>query len=166
MASLLSCYQTNAQWITFLSEGAFWFYGQTKNTKNAFFSAVLELMSDNLTAIYVEPHQCPLYQSILLTQVPICEIFAKMFFRIGDFEKLSFFESAILILIFWFFCFILMKISWFLYHKHRYYSRRLLMERNMARNLARKYVKIVFIIKNSLDCPNTKGGVLYLVFLS
>ena len=118
MASLLSCYQTNAQWITFLSEGAFWFYGQTKNTKNAFFSAVLELMSDNLAAIYVEPHQCPLYQSILLTQVPICEIFAKMFFRIGDFEKLSFFESAILILIFWFFCFILMKISWFLYHKH------------------------------------------------
>ena len=29
------------------------------------FLAVLELMSDSLTAIYVEPYQCPLHQSIL-----------------------------------------------------------------------------------------------------
>ena len=34
-------------------------------------------MSDNLTAIYVEPHQCPSYQSILLTQGPILTIFEK-----------------------------------------------------------------------------------------
>ena len=32
------------------------------------FLAVFELMSDSLTAIYVEPHQCPSHQSILLTQ--------------------------------------------------------------------------------------------------
>ena len=28
-------------------------------------------------AIYIEPHWCPLYRSILLTKWPICEIFTK-----------------------------------------------------------------------------------------
>ena len=47
-------------------------------------------------AIQVEPHQCPLHQSILPTQGPIHEIFTKIYLlRIGDFEKLSFFEIAI-----------------------------------------------------------------------
>ena len=64
------------------------------------FLAVFELMSDSLTATYIEPHQCPSHQSILLTQGPICEIFAKIFLRIGDFEKRCFFESAILNFIF------------------------------------------------------------------
>ena len=36
-------------------------------------------MSDSLTAIYVEQNQCPLHQSILLTQGQIREIFAKKF---------------------------------------------------------------------------------------
>ena len=75
---------------------------------------VLELMSDSLTAIYIEPHQCPSHQSILLTQGPICEIFAKFFLRIVDFENLSFFESAILN---FFFCIIHMKISPNLYDR-------------------------------------------------
>ena len=34
-------------------------------------------MSDSLTAIKVEPNQCPLHQSILLTQGPIHKIFTK-----------------------------------------------------------------------------------------
>ena len=58
-------------------------------------------------------HHCSLHQSILTSQGPIHEILTKRILRIGDFEKLSFSESAILdffskdIL----FCFILMKIS-------------------------------------------------------
>ena len=44
-----------------------------------FFLAVFELMLDSLTTTYVKPHQCPSHQSILLTQGPICEIFAKIF---------------------------------------------------------------------------------------
>ena len=51
------------------------------------FQAVLKLTLDNLTAIQVEPHQYPSHQSVLLTQGPIHEIFAKK----------SFFESAILL---------------------------------------------------------------------
>ena len=43
------------------------------------FLAVFELISDSLTAISVEQNQCPSHQSILLTQGPICEIFAKKF---------------------------------------------------------------------------------------
>ena len=35
------------------------------------FLAVFELLSDSLTAIYVELHQCPSHHSILLTQGPI-----------------------------------------------------------------------------------------------
>jgi hypothetical protein len=65
-------------------------------------------MSDSLTIIEVEPHQCPSHQSILLSQGPISEIFEKKIFRIGGIEKLSFFEEAILELVFkfFFFCFI------------------------------------------------------------
>ena len=57
---------------------------------------VLDLMSDSLTAIQVEPYQCPLHQSILLTQGPIHEILAVIAQLLGVVEKLSFFESAIL----------------------------------------------------------------------
>ena len=53
-------------------------------------------MSDCLTDTKVETHQCPSHQSILLTHGPIHEIFTKKTLRIGDFEKLVFFESAIL----------------------------------------------------------------------
>ena len=42
-----------------------------------YFLAVFELLSDSLTAIYVELHQCPSHHSILLTQGPIHEIFVK-----------------------------------------------------------------------------------------
>ena len=63
-----------------------------------------------------QPHdnQCPSHQSILLTQGPICEILVTIAQLLGVAEKLSFFESAILIFffqIFFFFCFILIKIS-------------------------------------------------------
>ena len=43
------------------------------------FLAVFELLSDSLTAIYIELHRCPSHHSILLTQGPISEIFAKKF---------------------------------------------------------------------------------------
>ena len=46
-------------------------------TKKMHFFSVLELMSDSLSTIWVEPHQCPLHQSILLTQETILDIFAK-----------------------------------------------------------------------------------------
>ena len=68
-------------------------------TPKMHFLPVFELMSDSLTTIKVEPHQCPSHQSFLLTQGPIHEIFSKIS-RIGDFEKHCFFESAILNLFF------------------------------------------------------------------
>jgi hypothetical protein len=46
--------------------------------------------------IYIEPHQCPSHQSILLTQGPIHEILAEIAQLLVVVEKLSFFESAIL----------------------------------------------------------------------
>ena len=49
----------------------------SQKTQKIQFLPVIELMSDSLTAIKVEPHQCSLHQSILLIQGPICEIFAK-----------------------------------------------------------------------------------------
>ena len=64
------------------------------------FQAVFELMSDSLTAIQVRPNQCPSHQSILLTPEPLHEILAVIAQLLGVVEKLSFFESAILI----FFC--------------------------------------------------------------
>jgi hypothetical protein len=60
------------------------------------FLPVFELTVDSLSAIQVKPHQWPSHQSILLTQGPIHKIFTKKNLRIGDFGKLSFFESAIL----------------------------------------------------------------------
>ena len=68
---------------------------------------------DSLMAIKVESYWCPLHQSILLTQVPICKILATIAQLLGLIEKLSLFESAILNFIFqnFFFCFIPMKIS-------------------------------------------------------
>ena len=79
-----------------------------------YFLAVFELLSDSLTAIYVELHQCPLHHSILLTQGPIWEIFAKKFWELAILKNelflsrpfwIFFFEKKI------FFCFIPMKIS-------------------------------------------------------
>ena len=64
------------------------------------FKAIFELMSDSLTATKVETNQCPLHQSILLTQGPICEILGTIAQLLGVVEKLSFFESAILNFIF------------------------------------------------------------------
>ena len=67
------------------------------------FLTVFELMSDSLTTILVEPHQCPSHQSILLTQEPIHEIFEKYIFILwlAELENKVVFESAVLI-----FCFI------------------------------------------------------------
>jgi hypothetical protein len=62
-------------------------------------------MSDSLTAIWVEPNQCPLHQT---TQGPFHKILAVIAQLLGVVEKLSFFESAILkknLAIFFFFCF-------------------------------------------------------------
>ena len=47
-------------------------------------------MPDSLTAILVEPHQCPVHQSILLTQGPIPDIFVKHFEN-WRFWKIQFF---------------------------------------------------------------------------
>ena len=51
--------------------------GKGLKTQNMHCLPVIELMSDSLTAIKVEPHQCPSHQSILLIQGPIHEIFTK-----------------------------------------------------------------------------------------
>ena len=45
---------------------------------------------------HIEPHECPAYQPILLTQ---SKRFSQKILRIGDFEKLSCFASAIMILV-------------------------------------------------------------------
>ena len=58
--------------------------------------------------IYIKPHQCPSHQSILLTQGPIHEILAEIAQLLVVVEKLSFFESAILI---FFFCLIPIQIN-------------------------------------------------------
>ena len=50
-----------------------------RKTQKIHFQPVLELMSDSLTTIYVEPDQCPLHHAILLTQGRTCEIFTKKF---------------------------------------------------------------------------------------
>ena len=65
-------------------------------TQKMHFYPFFELISNSLTTIKVEPHQCPLHQSILLTQGPIHEIFEKnienwrnwktQFFWVGHFE--------------------------------------------------------------------------------
>ena len=46
------------------------------------FLPVFELTSDSLTATKVETNQCPLHQSILLTQGPIHEIFMKKYWEL------------------------------------------------------------------------------------
>ena len=48
-------------------------------TPKMHFLPVFELTLDSLTTIYIEPHQCPSHQSILLNQGPISEIFVKKF---------------------------------------------------------------------------------------
>ena len=48
-----------------------------QKTQKMHFLPVFELMSDSLTTIEVEPHQCPLHQSTLLAQGAIHEIFTK-----------------------------------------------------------------------------------------
>ena len=77
------------------------------------FLAVFKLLSDRLTAIYVELHRCPSHHSILLTQGRIWEIFAKKFWELAILKNELFLSRP-----FWFFfskkkkiCFIPMKIS-------------------------------------------------------
>ena len=48
---------------------------------------VLDLKSDNLTTIEVEPHYCPLQQFILLTKEPIAEIFAKKYWELAELKN-------------------------------------------------------------------------------
>ena len=47
-------------------------------TQKMHFLPVFELTLASLTAIWVEQNQCPLHQSILLTQGPIHEILAEI----------------------------------------------------------------------------------------
>ena len=47
-------------------------------------------MSDSLTTIYIESHQCSLHQLTLLTQGPILDIMAKIAQPLVVVEKLSF----------------------------------------------------------------------------
>ena len=44
-------------------------------------------MSASLTATWVEQNQCPLHQSILLTQGPIHEIFIKKYWELAELEN-------------------------------------------------------------------------------
>ena len=48
-------------------------------TQKMHFLPVFELTLASLKAIWVEQNQCPLHQSILLTQEPIREIFMKKY---------------------------------------------------------------------------------------
>ena len=64
------------------------------------FLPVLELSSDSLTAIQVEPHQCTSHHSILQTKGPIHEIFTKKCLELVILENKPFFQSAILIFFF------------------------------------------------------------------
>ena len=76
------------------------------------FFAVFELLSDSLTAIYVELHQCPSHHSILLTQWPIWEIFAKKkYWELAILKNELFFEQVIL-------NFFFQKKKFFLLHSH------------------------------------------------
>ena len=72
-------------------------------------------MSDSLTAIYIEPHWCPLHQSILLTEWPICEIFTKKSWELAILKNALFLSWPFWIFFFQkkkiFFCFIPIKIS-------------------------------------------------------
>jgi hypothetical protein len=57
-------------------------------------------MLDSLTAIKIEPHQCPLHQSILLMQGPIHEIFTKRYYELAILKNsvfLSHFEFLFLL---------------------------------------------------------------------
>ena len=53
-------------------------------TQKRHFLAVLDLMSDCLTAIYVKQHQCPSHQPILLTQGPIHKMFMKKYCKLVE----------------------------------------------------------------------------------
>ena len=48
-------------------------------TQKMHFLPVIELMPDSLMTIKVEPYQCPLHQSILLTQGTIYEMSEKKY---------------------------------------------------------------------------------------
>ena len=63
----------------------------SKSTKNAFLP-VFELTSDSLMTIWVEPHQFPSHQSILLIQGPIHEIFAEKIRELAFFKNLEFLD--------------------------------------------------------------------------
>ena len=65
-------------------------------TQKFIFLPVIELMLDSLTTIKVEPHQCLLHQSILLTKGPTCIIFAKKFQEFAILKSGHFEKSAIL----------------------------------------------------------------------
>ena len=71
-------------------------------TQKMHFLPVFEHMSDSLTTILVEPHQCSSHQFILFTQRPIPEILSE------NIENWRLFGSVILD---FFFCFIPMIIS-------------------------------------------------------
>ena len=61
-----------------------WSWGCPTNnlkTQKTHFLSVFELMSDSLTTIKVEPHQCLSHQSILLTQGPNHKKFMKKYWE-------------------------------------------------------------------------------------
>ena len=59
----------------------------TLKTPKMHFLPVFELMSDSLTATKVETNQCPLHQSILLTQGPNHENFMKKYWELAELEN-------------------------------------------------------------------------------
>ena len=58
-------------------------------TQKMHFLPVIELMPDSLMTIKVEPYQCPLHQSILLTQGPIHKIFTKKYRELAELERVE-----------------------------------------------------------------------------
>ena len=64
-----------------------------QKTQKMHFLPVFELTLASLTAIWVEQNQCPLHQSILLTQGPDHKNFMKRYWELAELET-EFFESS------------------------------------------------------------------------
>ena len=80
---------------------------KSSKTQKMHFLPVFELMSDSLTTIYIEPHQCPSHQSILLAQAPIHKIFMKKYWKLAELENVFFLSRP------FFFFFLLQKKDFF-----------------------------------------------------
>ena len=115
-----------------------------------YFLAVFELLSDSLTATYVELHRCPSHHSILLTQGLISEIFAKKFWELAILKNELFLSRP-----FW--IFFSKKKFFFLLHSHE----------NQPKFIWKNgWVKILIFSLVSRKLFATLNITLYIVYLS